>query len=113
MIRLVLTWFVLFMAVSVLTAMVNPASLQAVCSAAGGMKLVDASDRTDEGEGETFSNGMDCPLCSAVAAPPVASSQPHAAPSPLAHALQFVASAHIASITAPPLPSRGPPVHLT
>jgi hypothetical protein len=111
MIRLVLTWFALFIAVSVLTAVVNPSSLQAVCSAAGGMKLVDASNGT--GEDETFSNGMDCPLCSAVAAPPVASSQPHAAPSPLAHALQFVASAHIASLTAPPLPSRGPPVHLT
>jgi len=34
------------------------------------------------------------------------------AASPLAHALQPLSLAHIASLTAPPLPSRGPPVFL-
>jgi hypothetical protein len=53
--------------------------------------------------------GMDCPLCASVSVPAPAAVKAFEKLSPLAHALQPLAVAHIASSTAPPLPSRGPP----
>jgi len=52
---------------------------------------------------------MDCPLCMSLAFPPAPLALQVVKPSPLSHALQPIAAAHIASATAPPLPSRGPP----
>jgi hypothetical protein len=48
-------------------------------------------------------------LCLSVAFPPTPLALQVVKPSPLSHALQPIAAAHIASATAPPLPSRGPP----
>lgn len=106
--RLVLVWFALFIGASVASPLVNPANLQMVCAATGGMKLVNTSD---DGAELQISGGMDCPMCATVS-PPLPlffSSVPK--PSPLAHALRPVVAAHIASVTSPPLPSRGPPAH--
>jgi hypothetical protein len=52
---------------------------------------------------------MDCPLCASVAAPLLRLNALLIRPSALTHALQPLAAAHIAALTAPPLPSRGPP----
>ena len=52
---------------------------------------------------------MDCPFCLSVAFPPAPLALQVVKPSPLSHALQPIAAAHIALATAPPLPSRGPP----
>jgi hypothetical protein len=49
-------------------------------------------------------------LCMAVGIPTDPISSQFIKPSSLAHALQPIAAAHIAAATAPPLPSRGPPV---
>ena len=105
--RLVLVWFALFMGSSMAASLINPGNLQMVCSSDGGMKMVDTGD----GDGEVkLAKPMECPLCTSVAAPPPAiRSGQLPAPSSLAHALHSVAAAHIASVTAPPLPSRGPP----
>jgi hypothetical protein len=104
---LVLVWFALFVGASIASPMVGAGNLQMVCSGDGGMKMVDSGD--DEGAVKPSAR-MDCPLCVSVAPPPPADASPAVLASPLAHAMQPVAAAHIASATAPPLPSRGPPV---
>jgi hypothetical protein len=107
--KLVLVWFVLFLGSAIASTVIQPGSMQMVCSAGSGMKMVD----TGGGDGEfKASASMDCPLCASVTAPPPPLSTPFDNRSPLAHALQRIAAAHIASVTAPPLPSRGPPAVL-
>ena len=104
---LVLVWFALFLGSAIASSVMQPGSLQMVCSSDGGMKVVDTSNT--EGDVQT-PKSMDCPLCASVAAPPPPCHGVAApVPSALAHALQPLAAAHIASLTAPPLPSRGPP----
>ena len=103
--RFVLVWFALALGVAMASPLVSPKSIDVVCSSGGVMKLV-ASDGGDEGPS---SSAMDCPLCLSVAFPPVPLALQVVKPSPLSHALQPIAAAHIALATAPPLPSRGPP----
>lgn len=104
--QLVLVWFALFVGAAIATPYLQPGGLQMVCASGGGVKLVNASG--EEGNGPA-SAGMDCPLCASVSplpTPPGLSFEP---PSRLAHALQPTVVARMASATAPPLPSRGPP----
>lgn len=103
--RFVLVWFVLSVGVAIASPLVNPKGMDMVCSSAGMMKLVVQGD--DDGVASSLT--MDCPLCAAIGAPPPAFNTTLTQPSPLAHVLQPIAAAHIAAITAPPLPSRGPP----
>jgi hypothetical protein len=103
---LVLVWFALFLGSAVASTVIKPGSMQIVCSAGGGMKLID----TDGNEGGVkASANMDCPLCASVAVPPPQHDALFLKPSALAYALRPIAAAHIAALTAPPLPSRGPP----
>lgn len=104
--KLVLVWFALFLGSAIASTIIKPENLQMVCSTGGVMKMVDTS--SDDGDVKV-SASMDCPLCASVTAPPTPLSLHLEKLSPLAHALQPVAAAHIASVTAPPLPSRGPP----
>lgn len=103
---LVLAWFALFLGSAVASTVIKPGSMQIVCSAGGGMKMVDVDG--DGGEVKVSAT-MDCPLCASVASPPSHSSSLSIKPSALEHALHPIAAAHIAALTAPPLPSRGPP----
>ena len=103
--RLVLVWFALFLGSAIASTIVNPGSLQMVCSSGGSMKLVDSNGDSDA----KLTANMDCPLCAAVTGPPPSKSVQFEKFSPLAHSLHPIAAAHIASVTAPPLPSRGPP----
>jgi hypothetical protein len=107
--KLVLVWFALFLGSAIASTVIKPGNLQMVCSTGGVMKMVDTS--SDEGEIKA-SASMDCPLCASVTTPPLLLSIHFEKLSPLAHALQPIAAAHIASVTAPPLPSRGPPASL-
>ncbi len=104
--KLVLVWFALFLGSAIASTIIKPENLQMVCATGGMMKMVDTS--SDDGEVKV-SASMDCPLCASVTAPPSPSTIRFEKNSPLAHALQPVAAAHIASVTSPPLPSRGPP----
>jgi hypothetical protein len=103
--RFVLVWFALSVGVAIASPVVNPKGIEMVCSSSGMMKMVVQG----EDGGEASSLTMDCPLCAAVSAPPPVFNTTLTQPSPLAHATQPIAAAHIAAITAPPLPSRGPP----
>lgn len=100
--RCVLVWFVLSLGVAVASPMVNPKAMDLVCTSTGSMKLVVQDD-------DNASHTLDCPLCASIVAPPHALHTGLSQPSPLAHALLPLQAAHIASVTAPPLPSRGPP----
>lgn len=106
-VRIVLAWFALFVGSAIATPLIKPTSLQMVCAGAGGMKLaLSDGDGTEPAAGA----GMECPLCTTglLAAPPAQRGVVTQA-NALAHALRPIAAAHIASATAPPLPSRGPP----
>ena len=105
--RFVLVWFVLFVGVSVASPLVNPQSSLMVCSAMGGMKIVNADEA--DGDNAPASSGMHCPLCMQVSAPPPPVLLSFEAASVLAHVLRPIPSAHIAWLTGSPLPPRGPP----
>lgn len=102
--RLVLVWFVLFIGVAVASPLVKPASGQMVCSAMGGMKMVQDAD-----DGAPSSpQGLDCPLCMPVAAPGPAA-LPVAHPGALAFALHPLAPERLSSLIGLPWQARAPP----
>jgi hypothetical protein len=104
--QLVLVWFALFVGAAIASPYLQTDGLQAVCASGGGVKLVSASGEEGNGPAPV---GMDCPLCAS--ASPLLSlvGLNFEPPSQLAHALQPAVVARLASATAPPLPSRGPP----
>lgn len=104
-IRLVLVWFALSVGVAVASPIINPHGMDLVCTSVGSVKLVDSSDDASATLGHT----LDCPLCAIVGAPPPVFNTSLTQPSPLAHAMQPLVAAHIVAMTAPALPSRGPP----
>ncbi len=107
--RFLLVWFALYLGAAVASPLVAPQAFEVICSGAGTAKLLAKS--ADGGSQEVQTFGMDCPLCLPVGAPPplpVATEVPP--PMPLAHVMRPVPSAHIAGLTAAPLPARGPPV---
>ncbi len=103
--RLVLVWFALSVGVAIASPIVNPQGMDLVCTSTGSMKLVVQGDD----EAAASSHTLDCPLCASTSAPPPVLNTALTQPSPLAHVMQPLAAAHIAALTAPPLPSRGPP----
>jgi hypothetical protein len=105
--RFVLVWFALSLGVAMASPLVAPKSMDLVCTTGGAMKIV-FSDEADKAESSAHT--MDCALCMAVGIPPAPISSQFTKPSSLAHALHPIAAAHSAAATAPPLPSRGPPV---
>ena len=104
--RFVLVWFALSVGVAIASPVLNPKGMDMVCTGTGTMKLVVLGD--DDATASSLT--LDCPLCASISAPPPALSSALTQPSPLAHAVQTIAAAHIAALTAPPLPSRGPPL---
>jgi len=105
--RCVLVWFVLSIGVAIAAPVVNPQSLELVCSAVGTVKVI---AHTEDGAQEITTLGAHCPLCLIAGAPP-----PHqgsskvAEPAPLGRAVEPIPAARLAAATAAPLPARGPP----
>lgn len=104
--RLVLVWFALFIGAAVATPLVKPEPTSMVCSAMGGMKLVNLDADQDSTTPSALS--LDCPLCMPVAAPaPATLALPvHIG---LAHALHPLESARLASLLGAPWHARAPP----
>jgi hypothetical protein len=103
--RLVLAWFALSLGVAMASPIVNPQAVELICSG-GVVKLAVPAD-----DGSTPApHLLDCPLCAATGAPPLARPQPVAAMQPLGYVLQSIPAARIAALTAAPPPARGPPV---
>jgi hypothetical protein len=106
--RFVLVWFALSLGVAIASPIVKPQAMEVICTgAAGVMKLL---IQTDDGPQDVAGYTMDCPLCATLGAPPPPVVRLRAEPAqPLAYVLQSIPAAHIASLTAAPLPARGPP----
>jgi hypothetical protein len=105
--RLVLAWFVMFVAVAGISPLIAPQAMELICSASGGMKLI---DKTADGSGQQLQHTLDCSLCANLGSAPPTPFHSHAAPADsLSHALRPVVAAHIAWLTAAPPPARGPP----
>ena len=104
--RFVLVWFVLFVGSAVASPLVSPEGVQLVCTSAGSVKLLQLDADGEEAQGSH--NGLHCPLCLPVAAPPVVSvSAPvHAG---LSHALRALEQARLASLIGLPWQARAPP----
>ncbi len=108
--RMALVWFALFVCVAAASPLINPQSIEMVCSGSGVMKLVIQDQRqSDEGLGVASGHTLDCSLCGTVGAPPPVAISLPALPQPLAYALQSIPQARIAALTGAPLPARGPP----
>lgn len=107
--RFVLVWFALSIGVAIASPIVKPQAMELICTGTVGvMKLL---VQTDDGPQDVASLTLDCPLCATNLAPPPPLARPAAEPAqPLAYVLQSIPAAHIASLTAAPLPARGPPV---
>lgn len=102
-----MVWFVLSLGVAVASPVVKPGSIELVCSTGGALKLLPS---TDDGQPQRQSALMlDCPLCNATGGPPPMADFVPVVPSALAHVLRPAVAAHIAWLTAAPLPPRGPP----
>ncbi len=106
--RLVLVWYVLFVGVSVLAATLQPKTMNVVCSSMGIIKLVVQG----EGSDAQVRSSMDCSLCAhaTLALPPPTVSDLAHVPDARAHIVQRLPAAILLARTAPPLPSRGPPL---
>jgi hypothetical protein len=106
LVRFVLAWFVLSIGVAVASPLIKPHATELICTGTGTMKLL---VKTDDGVKEVSSHTLDCPLCAHVGTPPPAVRADATLHQPLAHALRPQVAAHIAWLTAAPLPPRGPP----
>ncbi len=104
--RFVLVWFVLSLGAAVASPMVKPQSMELVCTGTGVIKVL---VKSDDGVKEVSSHTLDCPLCATAGTPPPVTQAKVEPVFPLSHVLQPIAAAHIAWLTAAPLPARGPP----
>ena len=104
--RFMLVWFALFIGVAAASPLVNPEGVQLVCTTAGSVKLLQLD--ADGEEAQSSHQGLHCPLCLPVAAPPVVSvSAPvHVG---LSHALRPLEQARLASLIGLPWQARAPP----
>jgi hypothetical protein len=104
--RFMLVWFVFSMGLAAASPVVSPKAMELVCTTGGAMKLVPSADDNPDNQHHTM---PDCAMCMLAALPSARLGTTFDKPSDLSHALHPIAAAHIASATAPPLPSRGPP----
>ena len=105
--RFVLAWFALSIGVAIASPIIKPQATELICSSSGAMKVLVKTD--DGGAKEQSGHTLDCPLCATISAPPPVARQTAEPARPLAHVLQGIPAAHIAALTAAPLPARGPP----
>jgi hypothetical protein len=104
--RFALVWFALFVCVAAASPVINPQSMELICSGSGVMKLV---IQNNDGASEASAHTQDCFLCGVVGAPPPVGKTLPALAQPLSFALKAIPQARIAALTGAPLPARGPP----
>ncbi len=108
--KLALLWFALTLGVAVASPLVNPQEDLVICTSAGMVKVklhADGSISTEP------SSEAQCPLCVAgSAAPPTLINLQPEPLQALADVLPWPVAVHVATSTAAPPPSRGPPVFL-
>lgn len=107
--RWVLAWIVLSLGQAMASSHVDPLALQQVCTSAGIVEVVTFDDQGAAGA-HSSPSGADCPLCNVPPQTPPAMRLSRPAQPLGAFAYPVAGTAAVAWITAPPLPSRGPPV---
>jgi len=105
--RFVLVWFALSIGVAIASPMVNPQSLQLVCSGSGSMKVVsvDATGKSTP----AVSHTLECPLCASISAPPPLEVIGFSAVAPFAYSIPVQGTMGYTPVLATPPPARGPP----
>ncbi|MEO5796953.1 MAG: hypothetical protein ABIP34_19135 [Rhodoferax sp.] len=108
--RWVLLCFALSLGVAIASPLTHPQAMELVCSSGGSVKLLVTAP---DGSTQVVSQMGDCPLCITAGAPPPVGPGPWVEPvQPLSYVLRTIPAAHIAFLTAAPLPARGPPTFL-
>ncbi len=107
--RFVLVWFVLFVGAAVASPLVKPEAVQLVCSAMGGVKLVQADAAGADVDGVVAHTALDCPACLPLIAPPVVDLLAPWPTGNLSHVLQPLSAARLASLLGQPWQARAPP----
>ena len=105
--RFVLAWIVLAVGVATASPLVKPEGFALVCSGAGVLKILPASDDPQASAGVL--HAFDCPLCLSVAAPLPGAPAVAAHPAPRAFGLAPAQVVHVVFRSAAPLSARGPP----
>jgi hypothetical protein len=105
--RFVLVWFALSIGVAIASPMVNPQSMQLVCSGTGSMKVisVDAAGKSSP----TVHHTLDCPLCASISAPPPLEIVGFSAVAPRTYLIPEQVTGSFTPVLATPPPARGPP----
>ena len=108
--RFMLVWFALFVGAAVASPLVKPETVHLVCSAIGGVKLVQVDAAGADVDALAAHSALDCPACLPLIAPPVADVL---APLPLGHlsdVLPHLLTARLASLLGQPWQARAPPI---
>ena len=110
--RFVLVWFALFVGVAVASPLVKPQAVHLVCSAIGGVKLVQLDAAGANVDAAVAHTALDCPACLPLIAPPVADKLAPLPTGNLSHVLQPLPAARLASLLGQPWQARAPPIFL-
>jgi hypothetical protein len=108
--RFVLVWFALSIGVAIASPLVQPKSMQLVCSAAGAITV--QFDQADGDISASQANTLDCPLCAAAGAPPPQVALQVLAPMGLTYTQAAPPDTQPAVRAGAPFPPRGPPAAL-
>jgi hypothetical protein len=100
----------LFVGVAVASPLVKPEAVQLVCSAIGGVKLVQTDAAGADVDGLVTHTALDCPACLPLIAPPVADLLAPLPTGSLSHVLQTLPAARLASLLRQPWQARAPPI---
>jgi len=108
--RFVLVWFALFVGVAVASPLVKPEAVQLVCTAIGGVKLVQVDAAGADVDRAAAHTALDCPACLPLIAPPMADVLAQLPSGHLSHVLQPQPAARLASLLGQPWQARAPPI---
>ena len=110
--RFVLVWFALFVGAAVASPLIKPEAVHLVCSAIGGVKLVQVDAAGANVDAAVAHTALDCPACLPLIAPPAAEVLDSLPTGHLSHVLQPLPAARLASLLGQPWQARAPPFFL-
>lgn len=108
--RYVLVWFALFVGAAVASPLVKPEGVQLVCTAIGGVKMVQVDAAGADVDAAAAHAALDCPACLPLIAPPAADLLTPLPTGNLSYVLQPLPAARLASLLGQPWQARAPPI---
>jgi len=110
--RFVLVWFALIVGAAVASPLVKTEAVHLVCTAIGGVKLVQSDAAGDDVGKGALRTALDCPACLPLIASPVADMLAPLLTGNLSHVLQPLPADRLASLLGQPWQARAPPTFL-